>query len=53
MILNSSQTKTMCFTGKRLANNFTDQKLNILVRGEKVEEVNSLKLLGVCIDKEL
>ena len=37
----------MFVTGKRLASNFTDQKLNILVQPEKVEEasINSQKLL--------
>ena len=44
--INAAKTKTMLATGKRLAGNFTDQKPNILVQREKVEDANSQKLLG-------
>ena len=44
--INAAKTKTMLVTGKRLAGNLTDQKPNILVQREKVEDANSQKLLG-------
>ena len=47
IILNSSKTKTIyiCYR-ETISGNFIDQKLNVLIQEEKVEEVNSQKLLG-------
>jgi hypothetical protein len=53
IILNSTKTKTMFVTGKRLARKFNKSELSIFVQGEKIAEVQSHKLLGVKVDKEL
>ena len=55
MVLNSTKTKSILVTGKRLKKKLTSdcQSLRINIDGKQIKQVKSQNLLGVIIDDEL
>lgn len=53
MILNTSKTKSLLVTGKRLEKKALDTALKISCNSSEIEQVNSQKLLGVKLDSHL
>ena len=53
MVLNTSKTKTLLATGKRLKKKVPDKALKIACNGSEIEQVTSQKLLGVTLDSHL
>ena len=55
MSLNSSKTKTVLISKSNLKSKLTtrEKQLNIELNGTRLEQVDSVKLLGLEIDEEL
>ena len=53
MVLNTSKTKSLLVTGKRLEKKALDTALKISCNSSEIEQVNSQKLLGVKLDSHL
>ena len=53
MVLNTSKTKTLLVTGKRLEKKISNRALKIACNGSEIEQVTSQKLLGVTLDSHL
>ena len=53
MVLNSSKTKTLLVTCKRLEKKIPDKFLKIACNGNEIEQVTSQKLLWVTLDSQL
>jgi len=53
MVINTSKTKCMLITTKQKESHLNDDKLEILVNGEGLEQVRQEKLLGVTLDCNL
>ena len=53
MVLNTSKTKSLLVTGKRLEKKALDTALKISCNSSEIEQVNSQKLLGVKLNSHL
>ena len=53
MVTIAAKTKCLVVTGKRLTNKIADSSLNLYLGNSNIEQVDSQKLLGPTIDRQL
>ena len=53
MVTNAAKTKCLLVTRKRITNKIADSSLNLHLGNSNIEQVDSQKLLGPTIDRQL
>ena len=53
MVTNAAKTKCLLVTRKRITNKIADSSLNLHLGNANIEQVDSQKLLGLTIDRQL